>query len=41
MINYLTNTEDIVENVVVENVNVSNKGGQPIEANIIINEAGI
>ena len=43
LINYLTNTEDIVVKNVVEigNVNVSNEGVQPIEANIIINEAGV
>ena len=47
LIKYLTNTEDIVvenvvENVVeIENVNVSNEGVQPIEANVIINEAGV
>ena len=43
LINYLTNTEDVVvENVVeIENVNVSNEGVQLIEANIIINEAGV
>ena len=32
----------VVENVVeIENVNVSNEGVQPIEANVIINEAGV
>ena len=46
-INYLTNTEDVVVENVVENVveigniNVSNEGVQPTEANIIINEAGV
>ena len=43
LINYLTNTEDVVvENVVeVENVNVSNEGVQLAETNVIINEAGV
>ena len=45
LINYLTNTEDVVdvvENVAeIENVNVSNEGVQLIEVNIIINEAGV
>ena len=47
LINYLTNTEDVVvENVVenaveIENVNVSNEGVQLIETNVIINEAGV
>ena len=43
LINYLTNTEDIVvENVVeVENVNVSNEGVQLAETNVIINEVGV
>ena len=43
LINYLTNTEDVVvENVVeVENVNVSNEGVQLTETNVIINEAGV
>ena len=44
LINYLTNTGsvvvDVVENV-VENVNVSNEGVQPVETNLIINEAGV
>ena len=47
LINYLTNTEDVVvgnvvENVAeIENVNVSNEGVQPVETNVIINEAGV
>ena len=41
LINYLTNTEDIVVENVVENVNVSNEGVQLIETNIVINEAGV
>ena len=41
LINYLTNTEDVVVENVVENVNVSNEGVQPMEANIVINEAGV
>ena len=43
LINYLTNTGDIVvENVVeVENVNVSNEGVQLTETNVKINEAGV
>ena len=47
LINYLTNTEDVVvENVVknaveIENVNVSNEGVQLMETNVIINEAGV
>ena len=43
LINYLTNTEDVVvENVVeIENINVSNEGVQLIETNIVINEAGV
>ena len=46
LINYLTNTEDVVvenvENIVgIENVNVSNEGVQLVEANIIVNEAGV
>ena len=44
LINYLTNTGgivvDVVENV-VENVNISNEGVQPVETNVIINEAGV
>ena len=32
----------VVENVAeIENINVSNEGVQPIDANIIINEAGV
>ena len=43
LINYLTNTEDVVvENVVeIENVNVSNEGVQLVETNVIINKAGV
>ena len=43
LINYLTNTEDVVvENAVeIENINVSNEGVQLIETNVIINEAGV
>ena len=43
LINYLTNTEDVVvENAVeIENVNVSNEGVQLTETNVIINEAGV
>ena len=45
MINYLTNTEDVVvENIVenvVENVDVSDEGVQPVETKVIINEAGV
>ena len=41
LINYLTNTEDVVVENVVENVNVSNEGVQLVETNVIINEAGV
>ena len=42
LINYRTNTEDVVENIVeVENINVSNEGVQLAETNVIINEAGV
>ena len=43
LINYLTNTEDIVvEKVVeIENINISNEGVQPVKTNVIINEAGV
>ena len=43
LINYLTNTEDIVvEKVVeIENINISNEGVQLVETNVIINEAGV
>ena len=43
LINYLTNTGSIVVDVVdvVKNVNVSNEGVQPVETNLIINEAGV
>ena len=37
LINYLTNTEDVV----VENVDVSNEGVQPVETNVMINGAGV
>ena len=39
LVNYLTNTV-VVENV-VDNVNVSDEGVQPVETNLIINEAGV
>ena len=43
VMNCLTNTEDIVVEKVdeIENVNVSNEGVQPVETNVIINEAGV
>ena len=41
LINYLTNTEGVVVENVVENVSVSNEGVQPVETNVIINEAGV
>ena len=41
LINYLTNTEDVVVENVVESVNVSNEGVQPVETNVIIDEAGV
>ena len=41
LIKYLTNTEDVVVENVVENVNVSNEGVQLVEMNVIINEAGV
>ena len=42
LINYLTNTEDVVEKVVeIENINISNEGVQPVKTNVIINEAGV
>ena len=41
LINYLTNTEDVVVENVVENVDVSNEGVQLVETNVIINEAGV
>ena len=40
LINYLTNTGGVVVDV-VENVNVSNEGVQPVETNVIIHEAGV
>ena len=47
LINYLTNTGGVVVDVVdvaenvVENVNISNEGVQPVETNVIIHEAGV
>ena len=43
LINYLTNTGSVVVDVVdvVKNVNISNEGVQPVETNLIINEAGV
>ena len=43
LVNYLTNTGSIVVDVVdvVENVNISDEGVQPVETNLIINEAGV
>ena len=43
LVNYLTNTGSVVVDVVdvVKNVNISNEGVQPVETNLIINEAGV